>query len=98
MEHASIQPEPSGVPEYELPPEIEAVIEEGRRHPARRVPYRRRGGQPQDESPGRCWCCGEECMFCLPEDQAFCTDGGGVHWCANCKFGGQAGHACYPGQ
>lgn len=29
-------------PEYQLPPEIEAVIEEGRRHPERRTPYRRR--------------------------------------------------------
>jgi prevent-host-death family protein len=29
-------------PEYQLPPEIEAVIEEGRRHPERRTPYHRR--------------------------------------------------------
>ena len=29
-------------PEYQLPPEIEAQIEEGRRHPERAVPYRRR--------------------------------------------------------
>ena len=29
-------------PEYQLPPEIEAQIEEGRRHPERGVPYQRR--------------------------------------------------------
>jgi prevent-host-death family protein len=29
-------------PEYELPPEIETQIEEARRHPDRRTPYRRR--------------------------------------------------------
>jgi prevent-host-death family protein len=29
-------------PEYQLPPEIEAVIEEGRRHPERRQPRPRR--------------------------------------------------------
>ncbi len=29
-------------PEYQLPPEIEAQIEEGRRHPERRAPYQRR--------------------------------------------------------
>jgi len=28
--------------EYELPPEIESQIEEARRHPERRTPYRRR--------------------------------------------------------
>jgi prevent-host-death family protein len=28
--------------EYQLPPEIEAAMEEGRRHPERRTPYRRR--------------------------------------------------------
>lgn len=35
-------------PEYQLPPEIEAQIEEGRRHPERRTPYRRR-------SPRKSW-------------------------------------------
>jgi prevent-host-death family protein len=30
------------VPEYELPPEIEAQIGEGRRHPERRTQWRRR--------------------------------------------------------
>jgi prevent-host-death family protein len=29
-------------PEYELPPEIDAQIEEARRHPERRSPHRRR--------------------------------------------------------
>jgi prevent-host-death family protein len=27
---------------YDLPPEIQAQVDEGRRHPGRRVPYRRR--------------------------------------------------------
>ena len=31
-----------GAGEYELPPEIEAQIEEARRHPERRTQYRRR--------------------------------------------------------
>ena len=35
-------------PEYQLPPEIEAVVEESRRHPERRTPYRRR-------TPGKSW-------------------------------------------
>jgi prevent-host-death family protein len=30
------------IPEYELPPEIETQLEESRRHPERRIPYRRR--------------------------------------------------------
>ncbi len=34
--------------EYELPPEIETQIEEGRRHPERRTPYRRRTPQQRD--------------------------------------------------
>jgi prevent-host-death family protein len=32
-------------PEYQLPPEIEAVIEEGRRHPERDQPRPRRAGR-----------------------------------------------------
>lgn len=34
--------------EYELPPEIETQIEEARRHPERRTPYRRRTKPHQD--------------------------------------------------
>jgi prevent-host-death family protein len=33
------------VPDYQLPPEIEAVIEEGRRHPERRRPRPRRASR-----------------------------------------------------
>jgi prevent-host-death family protein len=35
------------VPEYQLPPEIEAVIEEGRRHPERSRPRPRRANRAQ---------------------------------------------------
>jgi prevent-host-death family protein len=34
--------------QYELPPEIEAQIDEARRHPERRSPYRRRTTPHQD--------------------------------------------------
>jgi prevent-host-death family protein len=34
--------------EYELPPEIETQIDEARRHPERRIPYRRRTLPRQD--------------------------------------------------
>lgn len=40
-EAGEAQPE-GEAPEYQLPPEIEAQIEEARRDPGRRVPYRRR--------------------------------------------------------
>jgi prevent-host-death family protein len=36
------------MPEYELPPEIEAQIAEGRRHPERRTQWRRRTQLHQD--------------------------------------------------
>lgn len=39
------------VPEYQLPPEIEAVIEEGRRHPERRKPRPRRPRPPARPAP-----------------------------------------------
>lgn len=39
LKHVAGEAEPE---EYQLPPEIEAQIEEGRRHPERAVPYRRR--------------------------------------------------------
>lgn len=35
------------VPEYQLPPEIEAIIEEGRRHPERSRPRPRRAARAQ---------------------------------------------------
>lgn len=30
-----------------------------------------------------CWCCGQECMFCFPDDLS-CDR----HWCAECKYSG----------
>lgn len=41
---------------------------------------------------GKCWCCGQECMFCTPEENV-CEgnlhgDIPGVHWCTWCKFSG----------
>ena len=39
------------VPEYQLPPEIEAVIDEGRRHPERRKPRPRRPKPPTGSVP-----------------------------------------------
>jgi len=32
-----------------------------------------------------CWCCGQECMWCDPENPADC---GELHWCAECKIAG----------
>lgn len=41
---------------------------------------------------GTCWCCGQECMFCTPEENACAGnlhgDIPGRHWCAECKFSG----------
>ena len=36
---------------------------------------------------GKCWCCGNECMFCSETESC---GGGGTdsHWCAMCKFSG----------
>lgn len=46
-----------------------------------------------------CWCCGAECMFCTPEENACEGNEHGdipsAHWCANCKYGGEPGHECY---
>src|SRR6185437_7326311 len=32
-----------------------------------------------------CWCCGQECMWCEPENPADC---GELHCCAECKIAG----------
>jgi len=42
LKHAAGEAE---VPEYQLPPEIEAIIEEGRRHPERSRPRPRRASR-----------------------------------------------------
>lgn len=31
-----------------------------------------------------CWCCGQECMFCIPEEGCRET----LHWCTWCKYSG----------
>jgi hypothetical protein len=35
--------------------------------------------------PNPCWCCGQECMFCVPGNLCDPED---PHWCAECKYAG----------
>jgi hypothetical protein len=41
----------------------------------------------QIQIPNPCWCCGQECMFCYPDDVCKPSDGSSPrHWCAECKY------------
>lgn len=50
----------------------------------------------EEEVSNPCWCCGQECMFCLPgeqlpEEEHVCYSERQqkfIHWCSLCKYTG----------
>jgi hypothetical protein len=39
-----------------------------------------------EKGSGKCWCCGQECMFCADIPSLRDCEQGEEHWCSQCKY------------